>query len=272
MSNPDHNPGYLCYAWGETDFPVFRFVNTPEEVGQFFCDEWFGQQPEAMVEENRECYDHAMQRVRSDRLDPDGWDGTDEISFEFEIGGISIKRCFQSAPTEAAAMAATVPAPEHGLPLGAIVNGKTCIDRLERDYAFQCEGGPLAMCADWDMLKRCFFHLAEHAKEIAQRDPDPSVGWPGAKAPVADQPAEPFPALMSWDQAQRVAYQAAAAFRPPYFDGPGFQAHEWVVEAVRSAHLDGQLFANGKPPLDRSSWTLRSRTREGAAPKGDSNG
>lgn len=72
--------------------------------------------------------------------------------------------------------------PEHFLPLGAIVNGTTCIERLERDYAFRCEAGPLVNCADWDMLKRCFFHLAEHAQEIAQREPDGVTGWKGTQA------------------------------------------------------------------------------------------
>lgn len=58
--------------------------------------------------------------------------------------------------------------------------------------------------------------------------------------------------LIEWDAAHRIAYQAAAAFRPSYFKGSGFTAHNWVVEAIRSAHLDGQRFANGLPPIDRT--------------------
>ena len=46
-------------------------------------------------------------------------------------------------------------------PAGAIVNGRTHIDRLESFYRFDCEAGPLINCDDWHGLKRCFEHLAE---------------------------------------------------------------------------------------------------------------
>ena len=46
---------------------------------------------------------------------------------------------------------------------GAIVNGRIHIERLESLYGFECQGGPLANCDDWDGLKRCFEHLAELA-------------------------------------------------------------------------------------------------------------
>ena len=48
-------------------------------------------------------------------------------------------------------------------PAGAIVNGRTHIDRLESFYRFDCEAGPLINCDDWHGLKRCFEHLAECA-------------------------------------------------------------------------------------------------------------
>lgn len=59
------------------------------------------------------------------------------------------------------------------------------------------------------------------------------------------------PVLIEWDDAHQTAYQAAAAFRPPYFNGPGFTAHSWVVEAIRTAHMDGQRHAQGLPKIDR---------------------
>lgn len=90
--------GYLCHAWGESDHPVFRFAATPEGVGQFFCDEWFGAQPSAMPPSNREQYDDAMALVRAERDDPNSWDGTDMIEFTFEIGGIQVTRAHFSAP------------------------------------------------------------------------------------------------------------------------------------------------------------------------------
>lgn len=61
------------------------------------------------------------------------------------------------------------------------------------------------------------------------------------------------PSLIDWDSAHKIAYQAAAAFRPSYFNGAGFTAHNWVVEAIRSGHLDGQRHALGLPGIDRSA-------------------
>lgn len=166
------------------------------------------------------------------------------------------------APTEAAAMAATVPAPEHVLPLGAIVNGKTCIDRLERDYAFQCDAGPLVMCADWDMLKRCFFHLAEHAQEIAQRDPDPAVGWSGTQAPVAGQPAEPSPTSYSSVERIMKLQEDCDALRT-------------ALEVIALGDAEDPVRDAGDTLVELGHWRADALTQhraEVAAPKGDSNG
>jgi hypothetical protein len=75
------------------------------------------------------------------------------------------------------------------------------------------------------------------------------------------------PKLIEYEAAHRVAFQAAAAFRPPYF-GPGFRAHTWVVEAVRSAHMDGQRFAHGLPPIERTSVPTSSETQAPALDAG----
>ncbi|WP_240740646.1 Eae-like protein [Lelliottia amnigena] len=48
------------------------------------------------------------------------------------------------------------------VPLGAIENGRAFADRLEA-YSFECQGGNLSMCSDWQELIRCFEHLAEWA-------------------------------------------------------------------------------------------------------------
>lgn len=48
-------------------------------------------------------------------------------------------------------------------PAGAIVNGRAHIDRLESLYNFECAAGPLYICDDWEGLKSCFEHLADHA-------------------------------------------------------------------------------------------------------------
>lgn len=49
---------------------------------------------------------------------------------------------------------------ESEVPLGAIENGRAFADRLEA-YPFECEGGNLNMCSDWQELRRCFEHLSE---------------------------------------------------------------------------------------------------------------
>jgi hypothetical protein len=45
---------------------------------------------------------------------------------------------------------------------GAIVNGRVYADRLEHDYRFECETGPLHLCNDWVEFRRCFEWLAQH--------------------------------------------------------------------------------------------------------------
>lgn len=59
--------------------------------------------------------------------------------------------------------------------------------------------------------------------------------------------------MLDWDKAHEIAFHTAAAYRPPYFDGPHFVAHRWVVEAIRSAHRDGQRLALGLPAINRSA-------------------
>ena len=52
---------------------------------------------------------------------------------------------------------------------GAIVNGRVYADRLEHDYKFECEVGPLHLCTDWVEFRRCFEWLAQHTSPPAQR-------------------------------------------------------------------------------------------------------
>ena len=47
-------------------------------------------------------------------------------------------------------------------PTGAIENGRTFFDRLEHHYKFECEGGSLENCGDWNELKRCFEYMADY--------------------------------------------------------------------------------------------------------------
>ena len=52
---------------------------------------------------------------------------------------------------------------------GAVVNGRVYADRLEHDYKFECEAGPLHLCTDWVEFRRCFEWLAQHTSPPAQR-------------------------------------------------------------------------------------------------------
>lgn len=54
---------------------------------------------------------------------------------------------------------------------GAIVNGRVYADRLEHDYKFECEAGPLHLCTDWVEFRRCFEWLAQHTSPPAQQEP-----------------------------------------------------------------------------------------------------
>lgn len=60
---------------------------------------------------------------------------------------------------------------ESEVPLGAIENGRAFADRLET-YPFECEGGNLSMCTDWQELRRCFDHLSEWAMHNRSETPD----------------------------------------------------------------------------------------------------
>ncbi|ELS9774106.1 hypothetical protein Q5510_16200 [Escherichia coli] len=58
------------------------------------------------------------------------------------------------------ALAAENAALKSDAPLGAIENGRAFADRLE-NYQFECEGGNLNMCSDWQEFRRCFEYLSE---------------------------------------------------------------------------------------------------------------
>ncbi|HEE0068060.1 TPA: hypothetical protein R8H18_000872 [Citrobacter freundii] len=64
--------------------------------------------------------------------------------------------------TTFAALAAENAGMKAEVPMGAIVNGRAFADRLEA-YPFECQGGNLNMCSDWQELIRCFEHLSEWA-------------------------------------------------------------------------------------------------------------
>lgn len=81
-------------------------------------------------------------------------------------------------------------------PAGAIENGRAFADRLENDYSFECETGPLRTCVDWREFRRCFECLAEWVSRQQSAEPvDKSSnqqGYQVDKSPEKQEhPSEP---------------------------------------------------------------------------------
>lgn len=72
------------------------------------------------------------------------------------------------------------------VPLGAIENGRAFADRLEA-YSFECQGGNLSMCSDWQELIRCFEHLAEWAMHGQDETPVTAAFLAEVRASGADE-------------------------------------------------------------------------------------
>ncbi|WP_205529866.1 hypothetical protein [Klebsiella pneumoniae] len=78
-------------------------------------------------------------------------------------------------------MAAENVALKDEVPLGAIENGRAFADRLEA-YPFECQGGNLNMCSDWQELRRCFEHLSEWTMHGQSETPATDRIYAGIKA------------------------------------------------------------------------------------------
>ncbi len=72
--------------------------------------------------------------------------------------------------TNLAALAAENAGLKSDAPLGAIENGRAFADRLE-NYQFECEGGNLNMCSDWQEFRCCFEYLSEWAMHSKTEHP-----------------------------------------------------------------------------------------------------
>ena len=79
-------------------------------------------------------------------------------------------RKFAEAEAKFAALAAENAWMKSETPLGAIENGRAFADRLE-NYQFECEGGNLNMCSDWQEFRRCFEYLSEWAMHSQKEHP-----------------------------------------------------------------------------------------------------
>lgn len=81
----------LCRAWGETDCPGVKLARTVDEVRAFLIAEWLGS-------EDAEDYDgsNTLQGVLAELAAHD-WREDRTLSWQFEIGGVSIEDVYESA-------------------------------------------------------------------------------------------------------------------------------------------------------------------------------
>ncbi|MBH3213194.1 hypothetical protein [Serratia marcescens] len=80
------------------------------------------------------------------------------------------------------------------VPLGAIENGRAFADRLEA-YPFECQGGNLSMCSDWQELIRCFEHLSEWAMRSKSETPATDAALAAIQAQGVEKSAAALDAL-----------------------------------------------------------------------------
>ena len=80
----------LCYAWGESDRPVFHAAHTLDDVRKFIVEQWIGS-------EDHEDYDGAntLQGVLQELADHD-WLDEGELVWTFEIGGVKLVDAFEA--------------------------------------------------------------------------------------------------------------------------------------------------------------------------------
>lgn len=76
---------WLCYAYGETEWPCVVIASNREQIRQFVIDEWLGDSDDEQLPEIME------------RIDAYDWkDGT--LEWRFEIGGVKISKVYNAAP------------------------------------------------------------------------------------------------------------------------------------------------------------------------------
>ncbi|EOC8655762.1 hypothetical protein QBC88_000039 [Citrobacter freundii] len=81
-----------------------------------------------------------------------------------------VEKRISELEAKCAALAAENAGLKSEVPLGAIENGRAFAERLET-YPFECQGGNLNMCSDWQELRRCFEHLSEWAMHGQKETP-----------------------------------------------------------------------------------------------------
>lgn len=78
----------LGLAWGEQDRPDAALLASVDEVRNFLVEEWIGDKDDPLVDEvMRELAAH-------------DWNEDREISWSFEVGGISLRDVFDMTPND----------------------------------------------------------------------------------------------------------------------------------------------------------------------------
>lgn len=95
-----------------------------------------------------------------------------------------VRKFGEFGPKRETALAAENAGLESDIPLGAIENGRAFADRLE-SYQFECDGGNLNMCSDWQEFRRCFEYLSEWAMHSQTEHPATDAFLAEYKRPIA---------------------------------------------------------------------------------------
>ena len=80
----------LCYAWGESDRPLFSAARSVQDVREFILEQWLGS-------EDAEDYDgeNSLARVLAELAAHD-WRDDGVMLWEFEIGGVKLTDAFEA--------------------------------------------------------------------------------------------------------------------------------------------------------------------------------
>ncbi|WP_139501564.1 hypothetical protein [Escherichia coli] len=131
------------------------------------------------------------------------------------------------------------------IPLGAIENGRAFADRLE-NYQFECEGGNLNMCSDWQEFRRYFEYLSEWAMHS-------QTGHPATDAFLAEVRAEARNEGINY-----TASRLAAAFNHGFIN----KSLREVFDVTRMILSAKEELANEAHPIDGLSGEYAEKSLE----------
>lgn len=138
------------------------------------------------------------------------------------------------------ALAAENAALKSDAPLGAIENGRAFADRLE-NYQFECEGGNLNMCSDWQEFRRCFEYLSEWVMHSQTEHPATDAFLSEVRAQGVDAAIEAAKNLV----AQEYEYKDFKAAQSDCCMHPGsdlvgkVEMTEWLVDFAAQLRKGG---------------------------------